>query len=179
MFRSSSPRGNRVVTKGTQGTHLSSAYIPPPPCDQIWWRSDDRQHPSGMSIIYGGLSGSASLLQTWNGSASTGAIVYSNQTGFLSGYTYNSSNANNNNGADTYSNGLSGGMTFGYYSGSLNGFKGNTTNINFDLVIFTVTYSTNDQGVGLSVSLGPGLAFGMNKNESTTTVRKPYGDICK
>lgn len=140
--------------------------------------SISRLDPLGLLTIYGGFGGTAYLDGTGNASTLTGPIIYSDQTGFGSGTTFNSTGSSNDR-SQTMGGGAGIGATIGFATGSLKDFSGSAFNTTIDVGPIAVTISSNGTNLGLSLSFGSkGFGAGMFMNESNTTFRNPTGDPC-
>jgi RHS repeat-associated protein len=140
-----------------------------------WW---DNLHEFIKKPVtsYYGLGGSAFYGNQGSTTASGGAILYSNKTGWFGGnyLTYGSEKAPLDDIETALGAGAGVGVQFGVIFGSLDDLEGKSRNLSFSLFLVGVTYTETQSTWGLSIDLGSkGVGLGYFIYEANTLVWNP------
>ena len=129
--------------------------------------------PLGLLTTYYGAGASVYYGNAGNATASAGAILYSDKTGWFGGnfVSYGTEEAPSCDIETTLGAGAGAGPVFGFMTSSADDFKGKASNLTLDLYYFGVTYTTNGSEWGVSVGFGgKGVGLGYYMNETNTII---------
>lgn len=131
--------------------------------------------PFGLLTVYGGVGVSGYFQGQGNISVSGGAIIYSDQTGWLQRLygTIGIAGGKENCTRTTRGAGVGGGSVWGFFTGTLDNFSGSAYNLTIDTPWGGITYTTNGTNWGLSIGPAKGLGLGYYMNESYTVIWNP------